>query len=184
MLGASFPIAPFNKGATPMPKTKKLMMEEGTMATNFFIHTPICCPSRSEVLSGKYFHNIKKTGGATCMHVDETHVNNATFARFLADGAGYKVGMFGKYLNNVPNYVPLGFDAWMANGGGDYIAPAFATFNCPGLPDGHWHGNVSDYSTSVIGNKSIEWIQLKVKAEEPWFAYIAPKVRQGVGTVS
>jgi hypothetical protein len=22
--------------------------------------------------------------------------------------------MFGKYLNNVPNYVPAGFDAWLA----------------------------------------------------------------------
>jgi hypothetical protein len=32
---------------------------------------------------------------------------------------GLQVGMFGKYLNNVPNFVPVGFDAWMANGGGD-----------------------------------------------------------------
>ena len=56
--------------------------------------------------------------------------------------------MFGKYLNNVPNFVPLGFDAWMANGGGDYIAPSFATARVPGFPDGHWHGNVTDYSTS------------------------------------
>ena len=45
------------------------------------------------------------------MHVDEDKVNNATFARYLSEGAGYKVGMFGKYLNNVPNYVPMGFDA-------------------------------------------------------------------------
>ena len=59
MLGGSFPTEASN-GATPLPKTKKLMVDEGTMATNFFIHTPICCPSRSEVLSGKYFHNIKK----------------------------------------------------------------------------------------------------------------------------
>jgi len=29
-----------------------------------------------------------------------------------------------------------GFDAWMANPGGDYIAPAFMTWNVDGLPNG------------------------------------------------
>jgi hypothetical protein len=67
--------------------------------------------------------------------------------------ASTKVGMFGKYLNNVPNFVPVGFDAWMANGGGDYIAPSFSTARVPGLPDGGWHGNQSDYTTAVVGNK-------------------------------
>ena len=52
MLGGSFPPRSAN-GATPMPKTQRLLVEEGTTATQFFIHTPICCPSRSEVLSGR-----------------------------------------------------------------------------------------------------------------------------------
>ena len=42
LLGGSFPISPFNKGATPLPNVQKLMVEEGATATNFFIHTPIC----------------------------------------------------------------------------------------------------------------------------------------------
>eukprot|EP01052_Picozoa_sp_SAG31_P027721 SAG31_NODE_2617_length_5370_cov_10.481503_6_plen_170_part_00 len=49
MLGASFPRVA-EGGATPMPKTMHTMEEGGTMATNFFIHTPICCPSRSELI--------------------------------------------------------------------------------------------------------------------------------------
>ena len=109
------------------------------------------------------------------MHVDEDLVNNKTFAKYLTEGAGYKVGMFGKYLNNVPNFVPVGFDAWMANGGGDYIAPAFTTARVPGLPDGRWRGNVTDYTTAVVGNKSIEWIREKAKEGKPWLAYVAPK---------
>jgi N-acetylglucosamine-6-sulfatase len=140
MLGSSFPAM---DGATPMPKTQALMADKGSTATSFYIHTPICCPSRSELLSGRYFHNIKKTGGG-CMHTDGVKVNNATFARNLHEG-GYRVGMFGKYLNTVPKEVPPGFDAWLANGGGNYIAPEFSTKNIDGLPDGTWHGSQANY---------------------------------------
>ena len=53
MLGSSFPQ---HGGVGPMPKTKILMQDQGAMATNMFIHTPICCPSRSELLSGRECH--------------------------------------------------------------------------------------------------------------------------------
>lgn len=61
----------------------------------------------------------------SCSHfesVRETLTAGLPCCRYV-EGAGYKVGMFGKYLNNVPNFVPVGFDAFMANGGGNYIAP-------------------------------------------------------------
>ena len=185
MLGGSFPQL---GGVGPMPQTKALLEEQGAMATQFFIHTPICCPSRSELLSGKYFHNIVATRGTkACMHANSDLVNNNTFAIPLK-AAGYSVGMFGKYLNNIPNYVPPGFDAWMANGGGDYVAPSFATWGLDGLPGmpvsngtgahkipGAYHGSVHNYSTSVIGNTSIAWIKSRVAAKKPFLAYIAPK---------
>ena len=56
MLGSSFPQ---HNNVGPMPQTKALLQDKGAMALNFFIHTPICCPSRSELLTGMYFHNIK-----------------------------------------------------------------------------------------------------------------------------
>ena len=167
-----------------MPKTRKLLAEAGSTAKEFYIHTPICCPSRSELLSGRYFHNIKVDPAApklkpvdNCMHVNETKVNNDTFAKYLSDGAGYKVGMFGKYLNNVPHYVPPGYDAWLANGGGDYIAPEFATSNLGfvDIPDGTWKGTSDNYTTAVVGNVSMAWIRKMVHEETPFFAYIAPK---------
>ena len=59
VLGASFPpTAP--DGITPMPKTQALMVEGGVTATKFYIHTPICCPSRAETLTGRYLHNVKR----------------------------------------------------------------------------------------------------------------------------
>jgi arylsulfatase A-like enzyme len=73
----------------------------GATATNFFVHTPICCPSRSELVSGRYLHNIKvkpsepQPKGGICMHINETKFYNNTFAAHL-QSAGYTVGMFGK----------------------------------------------------------------------------------------
>jgi hypothetical protein len=98
------------------------------------------------------------------MHVDETIVNNATFAKYLNESAGYRVGMFGKYLNTVPNYVPPGFHTWMANGGGTYIAASFSVNNLPGVPNGKLQlsNSAANYSTSYIGNRSIEFITTAV----------------------
>ena len=185
MLGGSFPQ---HAGVGPMPKTKAKLQDAGATATNFFIHTPICCPSRSELVTGRYLHNLKtdptlpkQKDEIICMHINETKVNGHTFAVPLA-AAGYKVGLFGKYLNNMPakHAAPPGFDAWMGNGGGDYIAPKFDTAGLAGIapwhiPDGSWAGTQANYTTAVVGNVSIAWIDKTVAAGDPFFAYIAPK---------
>lgn len=172
LLGGSLPPA---LTGTPMPKTKALMQDGGVYADNWYIHTPICSPSRAELLSGRYFHNIKLTGGPLWgMHVNETFVNDNTFAKLLKDD-GYTVGLFGKYLNQMPTTVPPGFDAWLANSGGTYIAPQFQTMNIDGLADGGWKGTADNYSTAVIGNASIAWIRKVAQSDKPFMAYIAPK---------
>ena len=118
VLGASFPLTAA-KAATPMPKTHKLIVDQGVTASNFYIHTPICCPSRAETLTGRYLQNVKlppklkeceegysgkdSHGGTCCMHVDEPLVNNATLARYLPVQAGYTVGMFGK-VSGLPQH--------------------------------------------------------------------------------
>jgi len=181
MLGGSLPA---HGSATPIPVARDELQYKGATATNWFIHTPICCPSRAELLSGRYFHNVKEKGqclkgygrGDCCMHVQEKLVNNFTLAAHLSK-AGYTVGMFGKYLNNCPNSPPPGFDVWFANGGGSYFSPQFATKNLEefGIPDGHYKGNASVYSTSIIGNISLAWINKVAKGDKPFMAYIGPK---------
>ena len=137
MLGSSFPAAAPG-GATPLPKVKKLMVDGGAMLENMFIHVPICNPSRSTTLTGRYFHNIKTThtGWAT-MHCDMAKVHNHSFAVRLQQ-RGYTLGMFGKYLNAMPGtntshpgaFVPAGWSACMPRTG----ARAQTSRSAPELP--------------------------------------------------
>ena len=82
-------------------------------------------------------------------------------------------------------WVPAGFDAWMGNGGGDYIGSAFNTQNLSfarsiglDIPDGMWHSGEDVYSTSAIGNISIAWIKHVVKQDpgRPFFEESPPPV--------
>lgn len=178
LLGGSFPV--HSHDPTPMPKTKRLMQDEGAYATNWYVHTPICSPSRAELLTGRYFHNLKKIGGPgdPDMHVNYTIVNQHNFPKILKEEAGYATGLFGKYTNVLPSVgAAPGFDAWLANGGGDYIAPSFKTQGIDGLPDGenHFSSDPAHYSTAVIGNYSVAWIKKVAKQGLPFYAHIAPK---------
>mmetsp|Transcript_117923 Transcript_117923/g.234923 ORF Transcript_117923/g.234923 Transcript_117923/m.234923 type:complete len:576 (-) Transcript_117923:127-1854(-) len=177
-LGGALPPTATN-AATPLPRTKKLMMDQGVLAENWYIHTPICSPSRSELQAGRYFHNIKQVGGrgyCAGMHVNYTTVNENTFAKTLKKEGGYTVGLFGKYLNEMPKTVPNGYDAWLANGGGNYISPSFTASGMQwyGIADGH-HSFKGEYTTAVVGNASIAWIRKVAAEDRPFFAFVSPK---------
>ena len=108
-------------GWTPMKQSEELVAKRGATATNWFIHTPVCCPSRGEILTGRYFHSLREsTSGGGCMHIDTDLVNNYTFGTYLVE-AGYSMAYFGKHLNNPPNAPPPGFSCssckWFAYNG-------------------------------------------------------------------
>uniref|UniRef100_UPI000EF4AE0E N-acetylglucosamine-6-sulfatase-like n=1 Tax=Ciona intestinalis TaxID=7719 RepID=UPI000EF4AE0E len=42
-------------GMDPLVKVKKLLQDEGTTFTNMFTSTPLCCPSRASILTGKLY---------------------------------------------------------------------------------------------------------------------------------
>ena len=41
-------------GETPIPQTRALVADAGVRLTNFMVATPVCCPSRTEFLTGRY----------------------------------------------------------------------------------------------------------------------------------
>jgi hypothetical protein len=153
-------------GWTPMRQAHAVLNSKGATADNWFIHTPVCCPSRAELLSGRYFHNLREeTPSGGCMHVDETKVFPVSVAQYLGR-AGYTNGYFGKNLNQCPNKPPPGWDCptcyWFANGGGKDVEPGGylnATFNdysqWPQSVNGTYRadttGEFGGYTTAVIG---------------------------------
>ena len=82
-----------------MQKVKAAAATRGASATQWRIHTPICAPSRAELFSGRYFHNIASAettpspgasnGGVG--HVNQDLVWPIAFPRLLRE-KGYITG--------------------------------------------------------------------------------------------
>ena len=55
-----------------MPQLRKVLQGAGATFSHWYVNTPVCCPSRSETLSGRYHHNLRnvrfqrQTSGAWC----------------------------------------------------------------------------------------------------------------------
>lgn len=75
-----------------MPKTKKLLRDQGTEFTNHFVTASVCCPSRMSVLTGMFAHNTNFTdvvapGGGWERYFD-LGLTDISLPKFLHD-AGY-----------------------------------------------------------------------------------------------
>ena len=174
---------------TPMRQTQSLIEAKGTMLTRWTIHTPICSPSRSETVSGRYFHNIKSDVAVPppnllpmgLDHVDGSRYAGESFGVYLRRDAGYQVGLFGKANFNTFD----GFDRWFQgfyDGYGREEDQWWDDDECPSSGEeqcqrpGKYLARDDEYATSLIGNKTIEWLRRPSvgNGERPFFAYFAP----------
>lgn len=91
---------------------------EGLLFRQTFANTPVCCPARANLITGRYAH--KNGMVANDLRLRESEV---TLAKQLRQ-AGYRTGFIGKWHldggKREPGYVPpgprrQGFDFWAAN---------------------------------------------------------------------
>ena len=104
----------------PDVKTPNLdrLASEGVLLRNTFANSPVCCPARATILTGKYTHANGMVANDLRLRESET-----TIAEILAQ-AGYRTGFIGKWHLDggprLPGFIPpgprrQGFEFWAAN---------------------------------------------------------------------
>ncbi|CAG0914348.1 unnamed protein product [Notodromas monacha] len=142
-----------------MPKTLKLLRDEGSEFFNSYVTTPMCCPSRSSMLTGMYAHNHGVlTNKDNCSSTNWIrNFEPKTFAPYLSK-AGYRTGYFGKYLNKYDgNRVPPGWKEWV---GLIHNSKFYNyTVNVNGKKVSHGFSYEADYFPDKILNDSVRFLR-------------------------
>ncbi|MFE2166636.1 sulfatase [Streptomyces sp. NPDC059447] len=152
-----------------LQKTIGWIADQGVKFTNGHVATPLCAPSRSSVFSGRYAHNHGVRNNAASHSLDQ----HTTVQRYLKQ-AGYRTGLFGKYLNswtladNPPHFEEFAL-----------LQPAYTNAN--------WNVNgtvqtINGYTTNIIKNKTLSFLDKAATDSRPWFAYVTPYASHGPRT--
>ena len=146
-------------GRAVMPETRKWFSKRGVRYTNAFATTPLCCPSRASIFSGRYAHNTGVKRNEDALALDHSRTTQA----YLQD-AGYRTAIFGKFLNRAGQHAPPYFDEW-----------AICNSCSKAYIDGRWNINgteriVSRYVTRFLGDQAISFIDSS--QNHPWLMYV------------
>ena len=146
----------------------------GTFYPRGVANTPWCCPARASIFSGMYSHNhgvrhlVPTPFGTT-----PTDAMQLRSLQKYLDGAGYRTGLIGKYLNG-----------WTPCPAGAPAAPPYFDFFT--IFTGHSPVCVNDngtkkliwqYGTNYVKDKALEF--LGSGSSQPWFLYLAPFAPHG-----
>jgi arylsulfatase A-like enzyme len=155
-----------------MPGVLDRLARRGVRFTEAFATTPLCAPSRASILTGRYAHHTGVTGnffpGGGARAFDPT----STIATWL-QAAGYRTGLFGKYLNGydaLAPAVPPGWDAWHAFAGDGRAFYGYTLAENGALSV--YGTDEASYSTDVLRHRALAF--LRAEAEGPWFILYAP----------
>ncbi|XP_003227950.2 N-acetylglucosamine-6-sulfatase [Anolis carolinensis] len=167
-------------GMTPLKKTQLLIGQLGATFANAFAVTPLCCPSRSSILTGCYPHNhlVRNNSleGNCSSLVWQKFQEPYTFPVYLQK-QGYQTFYAGKYLNQYGDpkaggvqHVPLGWNYWLGLVGNSKYYNY--TLSSNGREEKHGDLYEEDYLTDLITNRSLAFLQRL--SRPPFLMVLAP----------
>jgi N-acetylglucosamine-6-sulfatase len=161
-------------GTSVMKNVQHLLADHGVTFTDYHVTTSMCGPSRASILTGQYSHHtgVLENFGPNSYPAFKDQPNDLAV---WMHQAGYETGLVGKYINSytadwVHHAIPPGWDDWQVM---DSI-PMEAYYNYSINENGrlvHYGRRPSDYSTTVLTHKAVQFIQ---GARKPFFLYFAP----------
>jgi arylsulfatase A-like enzyme len=145
-----------------MRRTRQWFGSGGTRFPNTFATTPLCCPSRASIMSGRYAHNHDVETNRSAAEFDQ----RGSLQRYLQED-GYRTAIVGKFLNGWEGD-PRYFDRWSI-----YVDPIEyygATVNVDGRRE-----RVKRYETDFVAAEAISIMrQFEASDQDPWYLYVAP----------
>ena len=167
-------------GLQAMPALGRLA-ERGVTFTNAFATTPLCCPSRASILTGRYARhhgvqsNLPPNGGVGRFD------DRSTLATWL-QASGVRTGLVGRYLNGYRSRkVPPGWDHWFALQQGDDDVNLYYRYEVNHNGADESYGSQSeDYSTRVLGRRAVRFVE--AEPARPFMLLFAPRAPHGPAT--
>jgi arylsulfatase A-like enzyme len=150
-----------------LPKTKRWLAEGGVTFTQAFTTTPLCCPDRATMWSGRLQHNHGVVDNYTGDNLDKDWIA----PRYLRD-AGYTTALVGKFITDWNwRYEPPHFDEFAVFQGG-YTDSRFMVKH---LGDAKTRTERAPYTTDWIGEKAAAFVDgFEARDDQPWFMQVSP----------
>jgi arylsulfatase A-like enzyme len=149
-----------------MPQTAALFDREGTEFTRPYTATPLCCPDRGSIRSGRFAHNHGVTTNWS-YPLMQLYDQNSTIEHQLRT-AGYATALVGKYWNDWPlGIAPPNFQKWaMFSGGYNNM-----TFSVNGSVR-----QIPGYTAAVQGTYASQFLnEFEANDGQPWYMYLTPQ---------
>jgi arylsulfatase A-like enzyme len=149
-----------------MPAVLRWFGEGGRTYPNAFATTPLCCPARASIMTGRYAHNH---GVLTNHHTDQLD-HGTTLQRELR-AAGYITAIAGKFLNEwhirrpPPHFDRYAIDSPFVTGNG-FVGERF-----------NIDGDIREvgYATRFIERTALRYVRsFERQDRRPWLLYVTP----------
>ncbi|XP_033752610.1 N-acetylglucosamine-6-sulfatase-like [Pecten maximus] len=166
-------------GTIPIEKTRDLIGGHGKVFEQFYVNTPLCCPSRSSILTGKHVHNnlaVNNSLEGNCSSPAWQQTQEVDAFPTYLHSQGYTTFFAGKYLNRYGNkhaggvkHVPPGWTHWNGLvGNSKYYNYSLSV---DGVEEKHGDDYDKDYFTDVINRKATAFLNSAPHA--PFFMMLA-----------